>query len=44
MCCNSKDYRFADLKEGCNSSIDELEKKLSSECGKETILIAYTKC
>ncbi len=44
MCCNSKDYKFADLKDCCKAPIDELEKKLSSECGKETVLIAYTKC
>lgn len=44
MCCNSKEYKFADLKDCCKTSIDELEAKISKENGKETVLIAYTKC
>ena len=41
---NSKEYKFADLKDCCKTSIDELEAKISKENGKETVLIAYTKC
>ncbi|MEG0875265.1 MAG: hypothetical protein RSB05_03315 [Clostridiales bacterium] len=41
--CNTKDYKFADLKDCCKSPISDLEQKISRESGKETVLIAFAK-